>query len=140
MIDNEGWSLVALGAEGDVVLELDASGEDLSLQLHVGTFALVVDVPDRSVMTQLRDFLGRTFRTGKNLDTEVRPGVWRSADRLALHLGITEGLRVTLVKDGEHDDRYFIELGSAGRMQFAPSVEQTERLVSAASQLVSELD
>ena len=138
--DKESWSLEAFGSEGDVTLDLhESSSSRRTLTLSVGTFYADIEVPSPDVVAQLQAFLTETFRTGRHLDPEVAPGLFRYADTPVLELGSAGGVPIRIRKDGKYDDRYFIQVGPDARISFAPSVEQTERLVSAVKALFDDL-
>ncbi len=140
--DAGGWSLSALGIEGDVELELLSpdDGARWSLQLAVGLIRVGFAV-DPSVLHHLRQFLAETFRTGAFLDREVAPGARQSMLEKSLLLGTAGDVDVRIHKDGKYDDRYFVKLNLRdGFLSFALTIDQAQALIVAVQQAIDELE
>ncbi len=135
---------IGCGRCGDVEIELHESDDESTgwdAQIRIGQFSFNCDVESPDIMRNLSVFFDETFRTGKFLDEEIEPGVYRYMETKELELGRNTGVPVFIRKDGEFDDRYFMRVGLAGGyIVYTPTIEQVEYLIEAVKQVVGDLN
>lgn len=120
--------LLANGASGPWQIEIDEQlrGDNRwFIQIDGPTVCLYFEIPSLEIVRELAQFL----------DTNL------SQQHTALMLGKANDITVTIVRDDEYQDRYFLNVGSAGNLVVRLTIESgnVKNIAEALEQVLANL-
>ena len=134
MADEVGWGLAAGAGSGKTFVDVTQSGgkvEKWQLLLQFPSIQMWMEIQNSNVVVELSDFFKKTY------GSQITQG---------MTLGFYFGLPVTVVKDAEFADRYFIWVegkdiydGRSDYLQIALYGERTTDFMASLAKVVDDL-